>query len=664
MFCGKCGNETEDGALFCSKCGNKLGGSSAKEKKAKRKSQKGKIVIENEGKQKKHSAALIVALLLIAALLIGGGFFLYKYFSNPEIRYKQKLIQAEKYLSEDNYEKAVAAYKAAIKISPKSSEAYKDLAALYIENNEVELALDILEQGIDKTDNRKLKRLYKKVSEGELSAVEETLDDEDLADNDAEPSSDDDVTQEKAADDTVETAAPLAKVKLSLDVHQVDNSLFPLVTFYLSATDQDGNPVDDLSMNDLKVTEINEDGDVSEVSLSSVHKVLGKDFINVNLVMDASGSMQGDRIVQAKNAAISLFDYMDLDGGDRAEVISFDDYVYMEQGFTSDYDMLSSSVSNISVGGSTALYDAIYSGVLQTYEEDGAKCVIAFTDGAENASSYEFGDVVDIARNTGIPVYIIGIGDDDYDAEPLHNLASACSGRYYSADDSDIEEVLKDIYISIYTEQQNYYVVDYTSKDKNNKTSFRDLVVDTSDSAAYSGHCERSYVPEADISGAFSSGYMDKDEILSFSSSRALTEADIKGLSLAELRIARNEIFARHGRQFNDPLLNQWFYSKNWYLMIPAKYAPDYFDKNNPDPLSKLEQDNANLIKEYEKRRMDSEDIYPSASTVRLSEYDLALSKPVLKTALAQMAGYKDSDILRENMAMVQDAIDNPDVSY
>lgn len=145
---------------------------------------------------------------------------------------------------------------------------------------------------------------------------------------------------------------------------------------------------------------------------------------------------------------------------------------------------------------------------------------------------------------------------------------------------------------------------------------------------------------------------------------RAITEADLSGMSLAQLRIARNEIFARHGRQFKDTMLNQWFYSKTWYLNIPLKYAPDDFDAIRPSPLSKLESDNANFIKAYEQNIMATQDIYPNAANTLLSDYDLALSKPVLKAALAQMQTYSYTDILGENMRLVSEAIAKEDVQY
>ena len=39
----------------------------------------------------------------------------------------------------------------------------------------------------------------------------------------------------------------------------------------------------------------------------------------------------------------------------------------------------------------------------------------------------------------------------------------------------------------------------------------------------------------------------------------------LHGLSLHELRLLRNEVYARHGRQFQAPWLSQYFYAQAWY---------------------------------------------------------------------------------------------------
>ena len=593
---------------------------------------------------------LIWVAAAVAALVIGLVFF-----AAPKQRYNKQLALGADYVENLDYDNAIEAYKKAIEMDPGKPDAYQALAEVYIKKDDYDSAMAILEEGLAKAANSGIETL---LSEAKTHSSKETSDGNKTSDSQK-------ATNSSSSSSAAATPPVQKKEDIDIEVRQVENADFPAVSVYAHVTDKAGNTVPDLKSSDIKITEINANGNVSNASVKDVYKMLGEEKINVNLVLDASGSMQqGGRMDQAKNAAKSFLDYMSLDKGDRASIFSFNNYVYMNQDFTNDRASLVSAVDRIVPSGETALYDAIYSGVLQTYYENGSKCLIAFTDGAENASNYKFNDVVSIAQNTGIPVYIIGVNDYGYDSGSLRDLAKQCSGDYYSANNSDIQAILKDIYISIYKEQQDYYVFEYTSSYLDDKNSFRDLVIDTSDTGRYNGHSVKKYIPEPDISGAFSQVYTSKDYILPFSSQRPINDADLNGLSLAELRIARNEIFARHGRQFRDPLLNQWFYSKGWYLSIPNKYAPDFFDQNSPNPVSKLEMDNASYLDTYEKEKMGREDIFPNASNVLLSEYDLALTKPVLSMALSQMNNYPSTNILEQNKQLVQQAINKPEVSY
>ena len=53
--------------------------------------------------------------------------------------------------------------------------------------------------------------------------------------------------------------------------------------------------------------------------------------------------------------------------------------------------------------------------------------------------------------------------------------------------------------------------------------------------------------------------------IIADSSTRALTAADVAGLSAQQARLARNEIFARQGFRFKDPSLQAYFGQFPWY---------------------------------------------------------------------------------------------------
>lgn len=84
------------------------------------------------------------------------------------------------------------------------------------------------------------------------------------------------------------------------------------------------------------------------------------------------------------------------------------------------------------------------------------------------------------------------------------------------------------------------------------------------------------------------------DYILPESSTRLLTFADLEGLDAEQCRIARNEIYARHGRKFKDEALQAYFNSKSWYngYIEPADFTDTM--------LSDIENKNKDLIVKYE----------------------------------------------------------------
>lgn len=86
----------------------------------------------------------------------------------------------------------------------------------------------------------------------------------------------------------------------------------------------------------------------------------------------------------------------------------------------------------------------------------------------------------------------------------------------------------------------------------------------------------------------------DDDYVLPDSDTKRLSDADVRDLSKEELRLARNEIFARHGRLFKDQELQKYFNSKDWYK---GTIAPDDFSESM---LSDIEKANIDLIKKYE----------------------------------------------------------------
>ena len=93
---------------------------------------------------------------------------------------------------------------------------------------------------------------------------------------------------------------------------------------------------------------------------------------------------------------------------------------------------------------------------------------------------------------------------------------------------------------------------------------------------------------------------LEADYILPDSSTKLLTQSDISDLTLQELNYAKNEIFARYGRKFSSPELQEYFDSKSWYH---GTISPEDFDANYANSLSEIEKKNVELLKNEEYSR-------------------------------------------------------------
>jgi len=132
------------------------------------------------------------------------------------------------------------------------------------------------------------------------------------------------------------------------------------------------------------------------------------------------------------------------------------------------------------------------------------------------------------------------------------------------------------------------------------------------------------------------------DFIIPDSDSRLLSEIDLSALSKDDLRIARNEIFARRGRYFNAPDLTARFSRFAWY--VPRSWDP---------PLNAVESANVALIDRFESGGgAPSGFIFPDSDRRLLTPADLRrLSRDELRIArneiFARRGRYFDSADLK-----------------
>lgn len=90
-------------------------------------------------------------------------------------------------------------------------------------------------------------------------------------------------------------------------------------------------------------------------------------------------------------------------------------------------------------------------------------------------------------------------------------------------------------------------------------------------------------------------GYSNSGYIIADSGTRVLTADDIAGFSKEKLALARNEIYARHGRRFKMAVYRDYFNSCSWY-----KENPNYNYADDNSNLNSTEIKNVKLILQAE----------------------------------------------------------------
>jgi Ca-activated chloride channel family protein len=177
-----------------------------------------------------------------------------------------------------------------------------------------------------------------------------------------------------------------------------------------------------------------------------------KRHTNVFLVVDTSGSMEGDKIENVK-AALRAF-VEQIKGSEESvgliEFYSSVDLLTPLDKLATNRDDLLQAIDGLVADGDTALLDGVY----EAYEElralgdaERINAIVVMTDGKENYSNVSLNRLADYMRQgneTGVPVIVFAIAygkDADYDT--LRTLAEATDGQVYEGTLETIRQLYK-----------------------------------------------------------------------------------------------------------------------------------------------------------------------------------------------------------------------------
>lgn len=158
--------------------------------------------------------------------------------------------------------------------------------------------------------------------------------------------------------------------------------------------------------------------------------------MNLCLVIDRSGSMEGQPLEYVKQACSHVVDL--LTPNDVLSIVTFEEMVevLMPPQQLSNKDMVKAGIARLQAGNTTNLYDGIslaMQQVLQFIETNRATRMIVLTDGDPTAGIKDYSALVNHAgelRAKGISVTFLGFGPD-YNEELLAGMAKKAGGNYY-----------------------------------------------------------------------------------------------------------------------------------------------------------------------------------------------------------------------------------------
>lgn len=180
-----------------------------------------------------------------------------------------------------------------------------------------------------------------------------------------------------------------------------------LVALTVTVEDARGRYVSTLSADDFRVFE---DGIQQQVQYFGGGEVP----IDLLLMIDTSSSMF-ERIKLTRTAASNFVHA--LGSTDRAAVMGFASNARIVVPFTAERDVLENAIQRLTTGGNTALYNSLYVALKQfgtldpLNDEVRRRAIVLLSDGDDTTSLVTFDSLLDLARRSGIAIYVISFGE-------------------------------------------------------------------------------------------------------------------------------------------------------------------------------------------------------------------------------------------------------------
>jgi Ca-activated chloride channel family protein len=235
-----------------------------------------------------------------------------------------------------------------------------------------------------------------------------------------------------------------------------------LVTLTLTVTDPYNRYVSGLGKQAFTIMDNNEEQNITFFSDVDAP-------ISIGILFDISGSMSNEKITRARKALERFINTSHP--MDEYFLIAFNKRAQLLMDRTRDGEAVLNKLTMVKPKDDTALYDACYLGVERvTRGAHQKKAILVISDGQDNNSRYNFGEVRRLLKESDVTVYAVGIMDGRDAGSSLgmqgqaflDELASVTGGKsFYPSTNVEMDEIFERIALEL----RHQYSIGYTPKD-------------------------------------------------------------------------------------------------------------------------------------------------------------------------------------------------------
>lgn len=224
----------------------------------------------------------------------------------------------------------------------------------------------------------------------------------------------------------VHSAVAWGATEGTLLVRTINTSSYPEISVEVGLPRDAGN--------DTPRFEIRENGEkVGNVQISRLARTRPFEVV---LVVDASGSMRGRPMQDARAAARKFIDR--LPDSASVAIIAIGSSPDVVQDFTTDRQSLYQAISKLEAKGETAVYDALVraAGLKSSLKGNAERTVLLLSDGGDTTSGISLGEASKEIRNAKVPVLTAAISSPEFNEHALEVLSQQSGGRLVAVKNS------------------------------------------------------------------------------------------------------------------------------------------------------------------------------------------------------------------------------------